>query len=336
MAERKVGTVVSWRTFSPILGVFRLMPEDGARFPDYKSGQYIALRRDDCKLTKRVMGEDGKPHYLPDLDESGHHRIGSVAHSYSISSAPFETREKGYLEFYIVLEMNDTQFPGRLTESLFRLDPSRDDKVGYVDRIAGDFTLEKRAAGFRSVLMVGTGTGLAPFAAMIKELDHQAAQGHTDGVRYTLLHANRTYEELAYHEELTDIAAAGRFDFVYVPSVSRPDPRDQADPGLGHGRGNNLLRHFFGMPLKEEEELKLAAASGGDVALAQAALDRAVKPRLPQTLTERELRERLDPPQTVLLTCGNPSSMADIRTAAEANGIRFEKEDWKLVLPARS
>lgn len=336
MADWKKGIVVSWNALAPTLAVFRLMPEPGSPFPDYKAGQYIALRREDCKLTKRVMGADGRPHYLPDLDANGQHRCGPVAHSYSISSAPWETKEMGWLEFYVVLEITEEQFPGRLTESLFRIDPPRDEMVGYVNRIAGDFTLDKRAAGARSVLMVGTGTGLAPFAGMLKQLHNQARLGQADSVRYTLLHANRTFGELAYHQELQEIESSGKLDFVYIPSVSRPGPRDLQDERLGQGRANNLLRLLYGMPMKEEEELKLAVASEGDVALAQAAVDRAVRPALPRGVSPAALPERLEPSQTVIMTCGNPSSMADIRTVADAVGARYEKEDWKLVLPAKA
>jgi ferredoxin-NADP reductase len=335
MADWKTGRVTTWQPLSPILSIFRLMPEDGTRFPDYKAGQYIALRRQDCKLTRRVVDAGGRAHYSPDIDEHGNHKVGPVAHSYSISSAPWETAEHGWLEFYVVLEITEEQYPGRLTESLFRIDPPRDDQVGYVSRITGDFTLDKRVAGSRNVLMVGTGTGLAPFAGMLKQLHHDAAAGRGDGVRYTLLHANRTYEELAFHQQLLEIERAQAFDFVYVPSVSRPTARDEADEGMGRGRANNALRLLYGMPMREEEELKLAQASGGDVALAAAAVERAVRPRLPRRLDAAALRERLQPAQTVIMTCGNPSSMADIRVVAEAVGARYEKEDWKLALPGK-
>jgi hypothetical protein len=30
----------------------------------------------------------------------------------------------------------------------------------------------------------------------------------------------------------------------------------------------------------------------------------------------------------VILTCGTPRAMADIKVIADANGIRYEKEDW--------
>jgi ferredoxin-NADP reductase len=272
--------------------------------------------------------------YSPDLDEQGRQRRGPVSHSYSISSAPCETRAHGWLEFYVVLEKGDAEYPGRLTESLFRIRPGHDDKVGYVDHIAGDFTLEKRAAGFANVLMVGTGTGLAPFASMVKELDHEARHGRRSAVRYTLLHANRTYQELAYHRVLSEVEEAGRLDFVYVPSVSRPMPGEWGSR-LGVGRANNVLRHVFGLPSREEEELKRAEQSGGDVALAGAAVSRAVKAALPGHLTREALLSRLPPAETVIVTCGNPSSMADIHVVADAVGIRFEKEDWKTVTPAR-
>src|SRR6266850_4539699 len=131
MAELHVGAVVEWRRLSPILATFRLMPASGSRFPDYEAGQYIALRREDCRLTKRIAGERILPHYVTDLDESGKAKRGPVTHSYSIASAPFETREKGYLEFYVVLERDERGEPGRLTESLFQIHPASDGAVTY-------------------------------------------------------------------------------------------------------------------------------------------------------------------------------------------------------------
>lgn len=336
MVERRVGTAVYWHRLSPLLALFRLTTEDGSRFPEYKAGQYVALRREGCNLTKKAVDAEGKVHYVPDVDEAGNPRRGPVTHSYSISSAPFETARDGTLEFYIVLEVGENEFPGRLTESLFRLDPQGDNKVTYMDRITGDFTLDKRAAGARSVVFVGTGTGLAPFASMIKQLHHEGQGGTIDsGVRYTLFHANRSREELAYHEQLLEIEAAKRFDFAYVASISRPTPRDVGDPYLGIGRANNLLRSVLGMPLKEQEDLEHALAGGGDAAAARTSLDRAVKPRLPRDLDRAALRARLEPSETVILTCGNASSMADIKRIADANGFRFEKEDWKFSMATK-
>lgn len=328
MAEKKIGKVIYRHTFSPILELFRVAPSDGSLFPDYKPGQYIALSRDNCRLTKKVVGANGELKYVYDVDESGKPRRGQVTHSYSISSAPIETKRHGYLEFYVVLEMVETGEPGRLSESLFRLDPESDNKIYYMNKIAGDFTLEKRATGFQNVVMVGTGTGLAPFASMIKQLYAEALEGKISDVRYTLIHANRTFEELGYHRELLHIEASRKFDFVYVPSVSRPTPRDYNDPTVGKGRANNVLRFIFGMPLKEEEDVQKAVKKGEDPVELKRTLEKTVKPVLALHCSPKALLDRMDPPRTVILTCGNPSVMEDIKYIAETNKIRFEKEDW--------
>jgi ferredoxin-NADP reductase len=310
-----------------VLATFRFWPEPGSRFPGYKAGQYMALQRNDCRLTKKIVKDGGKVEYATVLDADGKPKRGAVTHSYSIASAPFETEQKGYLEFYVILEM-DGGVPGRLTESMFRMKPGGDDKMVYYEKIAGDFTLDKRAAGFENVILVGTGTGLAPFRSMVKQIDFDAAAGRVDPVKYTLLHTNRTYEELDYYQELLDTEAARRFDFVYVPSVSRPTERDLNDPKLGRGRANNVLRYLLGLPLKEEEDLREIEAKGGDTARAKAALEKTVKPVLPKHFTREALGARMEPSKTVVITCGNPWSMEDIKYAAEKKGMRFEKEDW--------
>ena len=306
MAELKVGRIVEWHRLSPVLSLFRLIGE-GGHFPPYQAGQYIALRRDDCLLTRKVK-EGDQVRYVPDRDESGKQRRGPVTHSYSISSAPFQTARDNFLEFYVVLERDREGVLGRFTESLFRgVEDHSNEKLAYVERIVGDFTLAKRARGFEHVLMVGTGTGLAPFVSMIKELHFEAQQGKRPQQRFTLFHANRTFEELAYHRDLLEIEKARSFDFVYVPSVSRPTARDLDDAQLGSGRANNLLRQVFGMPPQ----------------------DAAARPAaLPRTVSAEVLRKRIEPAHTVAMTCGNPSAMADIAFIASQAGMRFEKEDW--------
>lgn len=134
MPEFKVGAITDWRRISPTLLVFRMMPEPGTRFPDYKPGQYIALRREDCRLTKKVHDANGRIRYVADLDESGNPKLGAITHSYSIASAPMETRENGQLEFYIVLEKMEDGIHGRLSGALFRLNFLQDNKLFYVNR----------------------------------------------------------------------------------------------------------------------------------------------------------------------------------------------------------
>ena len=37
MVQRRTGFAVSWQTLSPILGIFRVQPAAGGRFPDYEA-----------------------------------------------------------------------------------------------------------------------------------------------------------------------------------------------------------------------------------------------------------------------------------------------------------
>ncbi len=177
MADLKSGRILEWHRLSPSLSLFRLVSLDGSPFPPYQAGQYIALRRDDCLLTRKVK-EGNEVRYVPDLDAEGRQKRGPVTHSYSVSSAPFETAQGNHLEFYVVLERGRDGVLGRFTESLFRgVEDHTNERLAFLERIVGDFTLARRAAGFEHVLMVGTGTGLAPFVSMIKQLHFEAQHG---------------------------------------------------------------------------------------------------------------------------------------------------------------
>ena len=324
MPPLRTGTILAWQQLSPLLATFRLGPERGARFPSYEAGQYIALRRESCRLTRRVAGPDGRARYVPDLDERGRQKRGPVTHAYSIASAPSRTESRGELEFLVVLEVADAL--GRFTEALFDSEEREGETLGYFERIAGDFTLARRAAGIPHVLMVATGTGLAPFVSMIRQLDHDAAAGLPVPWSVSLVFGNRSPGELAFHDELSAIAAARRLDFVYLPTVSRPD--EGVSPALGRGRATNVLRHLLGLPIAEEERLEEARATGADTRAAAAALDGAVRPRLPAEADPEALRARLDPQRTVALTCGNPAVMDDVRRVAERASMRLEREEW--------
>ena len=326
MAERKTGTVVDKELIAPAIMRFRLMPEPGSPFPDYEAGQYIALQRDDCKLTRRTgVAPDGKPICEPELDPWGRQTVGAVTHSYSVASAPADTASHGWLEFFVALDHGLHGLPGRLSEALFGMGPETSCEVAYHDRIAGTFTLSARADGFESVLFIGTGTGVAPFVSMIRELHARGAAG--DDRRYTLIHTSRTVPELGYHEALFEIEAAGRFDFLYVPTVSRPSSHGAVDTRIGQGRASNLLRHIFDLPTTEADKLTSAVGDVGRVA-GGLALERLVHPILPGHLTATAIRDRVDPASTVLLTCGNPVSTADIKSTAARRDIRFEMEEW--------
>ncbi len=330
MAEKRVGAISSWTDVAPGLATFRLKAEAGTTFPDYKAGQYIALTRENCKLTTKVKEPDGRVHYEPTLNEDGTPKLRPVTHSYSIASAPYETKAGGELEIYVTLEKIGPGRFGRFTESLFAGSPHVGDTLGYMDRIVGNFTLDQRAEGAEHVVMVGTGTGLAPFVGMMKQVVHDTKAGKPSPVRYTLIHANRTPSELGYDDELRKLAAEKfpGFDFTYVRSVSRPTSDDFNDAQLSQGRANNLFRSLLGLPTREQELLDAAQASDSQVAAAQDAVHKSTKPLLGSSVDGAALRARMPAGSTTVLTCGNGELMEDIKRICEKSGFKFEMEEW--------
>jgi CDP-4-dehydro-6-deoxyglucose reductase, E3 len=71
----------------------------------------------------------------------------------------------------------------------------------------------------RAVWMVATGTGVAPFRAMLQEIDHKAHEGPS----LSLLFGCRTEADLLYRDEFESLAARWPRFFFY-PTLSRaPD-----------------------------------------------------------------------------------------------------------------
>ena len=201
---------------------------------------------------------------------------------FSIASAPADTKKQGYLEFFVSRD-------NALKEG---------DPVEFSNRASGNFTLE-RTAGFSNVIFVATGTGVAPFISMIRELSHTVAKG----TKYTLIHGSRNRNELGYHNELSALAAAGKPDLMYIPTISRPSAADWKNTSIGKGRAGNVFRKILHLPLKGEASL-------------------------PETFQEEDWNQRFQPDSTIILACGSHASVSDIKHAASEKGIRFEREDW--------
>lgn len=68
----------------------------------------------------------------------------------------------------------------------------------------------------RPLLFVATGTGLAPFRAMLEEIDHKAHEGPP----LVLLFGCRSEDDLLYRDELEALAARWP-RFRYLPTLSR-------------------------------------------------------------------------------------------------------------------
>jgi ferredoxin--NADP+ reductase len=130
---------------------------------------------------------------------------------YSVASAPRDAGTDGY-EFYVRLVPIL-----RFTTLLWRL------PIGHEMRMIGPkgrFLLEPDDD--RVHLFVSTGTGIAPFIAMIRELMGQGRPRRT-----VMLHGCSYIDELGYRDLLEGWQRERRYPLTYVPTISRPaEPRN--------------------------------------------------------------------------------------------------------------
>lgn len=147
---------------------------------------------------------------------------GGERRPYSIASAPSEATRHGLLEFLI--QVDDRGSPGPHLPSL---------DVGClldVEGPAGGFVLPgpPRPA---HVLFVCGGTGIAPVRSMLHELLR------TDpSVRIGLLQSGRTPEDLAYGEELRELARCGRIRLAQTVTRDAPGSWTGARGRIGAAR----------------------------------------------------------------------------------------------------
>ncbi|MEM0914130.1 MAG: ferredoxin--NADP reductase [Planctomycetota bacterium] len=208
------------------LARFRIALDDGTA-PAFTPGQFATVG-----LPQRRDPETGE---FP-LDRKGERKL--VRRAYSIASPATVT---DHLEFYIVEVDN-----GRLTHSLFHLHEG--DHLHLGPKIAGHFTLDPVPPG-KNLVMVGTGTGLAPFLSM-----YETYRDDPRWANFVLMDGCRLVHDLGYLERLNGYADEDD-RFFYAPTVTRePDDSDWA----GHrGRVNALLEadrfeKEFGFPLDPE------------------------------------------------------------------------------------
>ena len=115
------------------------------------------------------------------------------------------------------------------------------------ERAAGSFTL-KKAPPAKHLWLFGTGTGLAPFIAMLRD---RAVWERYEKI--FVVHGTRHATDLGYREELCNLQLEKPVRFRYIPAVTR----EQAE-GLLHGRLTVLLADGR---LEQAAETKIDAAN---------------------------------------------------------------------------
>lgn len=190
-------TLVERVDIGPRQAVFRVKP-DGA-LPEFKAGQFMVLGL--TWAEPRV--QEATPEEEPEPDKAN--RL--IRRAYSIASG---AHDHEVLEFYISMVSS-----GILTPRLFHLKPGA--RLFLGPKATGLFTLERIPAG-KNLLMVSTGTGLAPYMSMVRT----QALGEGCPIRpMAILHGASYSWDLGYRNELELLAHACE-RFRYLPVISRP------------------------------------------------------------------------------------------------------------------
>lgn len=218
----------------PEVAIFRFKPKDHDLF-EFVAGQYATLGLD--------VGDEFVPR------------------AYSIASAPYE---RNYVELYI-----NVIGQGQLTPSLFNL--RHGDEVYYMGP-KGVFTLARSKAPH--LLLIATGTGLAPYVSMLRRLSIEQSQGKPHGRMITLAHGVRYTADLGYRWELDGLSrhkeiqlplradgesAAGGSALDARGGSGTPDRaprgchvgRPAGGPRRGGGTGALSAGRYGGLPLRQ-------------------------------------------------------------------------------------
>lgn len=214
---------------NPGLMILRVVPDAGVAV--FRPGQYavLGLRREEKRVPE--AGPDNGP---------GSEDPALIRRTYSMSSG---SREGEFYEFYITLIRS-----GQMTPRLFALREGSRLWVG--PKTAGLFTLDRVPPG-RDLLLLATGTGLAPYMSMIRT---ELAAGLKR--RFLIAHGARVQADLGYRAELEELASC-RPEVAYLPAVTRGgnDPSWRGHTGrlqdllergvLDEVAGGRILPHRF-------------------------------------------------------------------------------------------
>jgi len=209
------GIISYIRVFKEDLAIFKIKPENG-EVPDFKAGQFTTLG-------------------LPVKNEGGK----VIRRAYSIASPP---EHKKYFELYI--RWVKKPVPGRVTTELFEREVG--DEIFWLKPTGPFGILDKRRDGSqdnRRIVMMGGGTGLAPFISFSL---HLKARG--DKREIVVLHGASYVDELAYMELLTELEEESldkgrdKWNFKYRASISRQDEHLNRSLGGHKGRVETFLK----------------------------------------------------------------------------------------------
>lgn len=212
---------------NPELAVFKIRPDSGEIRP-FEPGQYAMLA---------LINDEPLPANLPPA-AAARTKVRLIKRAYSIASAP---KARDHMEFLIVLVKE-----GRLTPKLWQLKVG--DRIVLEDEAKGEFTLNHVPRG-KNIVMVSTGTGLAPFMSMLRQYHGQGLWN-----KLVIINGCRYAADFGYPDELKDYVRRDP-NLTYLPLATR-EPVDSGWNGV-RSRVNPILeadefKKHVGFPLDPE------------------------------------------------------------------------------------
>ena len=202
-------TLLERRDLTDELAVFRVRPEGpeggqggkGGEAPRFTPGQYTTLGvlKPESEWSERARKNP---------------KAALIRRAYSIASSP---NEREALEFFLVVVQE-----GALTPRLWDLHEG--DRLFMDNNCKGTFTLDGVPEG-KDLVMIATGTGLAPFVSMLRTY---SGQGRWE--RLVIIHGTRLARDLAYRDEFERAAEADP-SVIYIPMCTR-EPSESNWSGL--------------------------------------------------------------------------------------------------------
>ena len=256
MAAEYNATVSSRVEVAPGLVIMRIAP-DNLPF-EFKSGQYVVLglrasapRLDESENDGATLDAVATGREAGSIEGTAASRLAVGVQSASIAAAAADpdrmirraysiasdSKADEFLEFYLTVVMS-----GELTPRLFNL--KLKDRLYVGPKAVGVFTLDK--APGKHILMIGTGTGLAPYMSMLR------SELVCNGPRqFVVVHGSRFSWDLGYRTELTGLARhCGNFH--YIPVITRPQ-----EDVTWKGRSGYLQNLIASGAIEEETGLAL-------------------------------------------------------------------------------
>lgn len=187
--------VVQKVELTPELMILRIAPE-GWDLPNFKPGQFTVLG---------LPGTSPRTEFS-DPEDNLKNPNKLIKRAYSIASS---SKNKEYIEFYITLVRS-----GSLTPRLFALKPG--DKIFLGSKFTGMFTLDMLQED-TNIIMLSTGTGLAPYMSMLRTVLKSSMQNS-----FAVVHGARHSWDLGYRSELMTLRSICN-KLSYIPLISRPN-----------------------------------------------------------------------------------------------------------------